>query len=171
MKILETVKNVRSNIYAKCGLKIDKFFPEKESSEYYAHTFVLQDKNVLFRVAKKTPTKTGWFVTIWKRGADNIITPYDEYDSVDFVVIAVYDNNSVGEFIFSKAVLLKENIFSTKSKEGKRAMRVYTPWDKSTSLQAIKTQKWQNQFFVDLGSPELESTLTKMRSLYLEPYE
>ena len=164
MDALEIIK-AQSTIYAKCGLKIDHFSPEAESSEYYAHTFTVQDKNILFRIAKKTPTKTGWFVTIWKRGGDNIIAPYHESDRVDFVVIAVSDHNHVGEWIFPKAVLLEKNILSTKGKEGKRAIRVYAPWDNPTNVQATKTQQWQNQFFVDLGSPHSVS-MSKINKLY-----
>ena len=159
LKTLEIVKNARDNIYAKCGLKFENFSPEDESSDYYAHTFTIKDKKGLFRIAKKTPTKSGYFVTIWKRGPDNIIAPYDESDSIDFVVIAVSNGNNVGEFIFPKTVLVKKNIFSVNSKEGKRAIRVYAPWDKTTSAQAAKTQKWQGQFFVDLNSSCSESTL------------
>jgi hypothetical protein len=164
-EVLEIVKNVKSNMYAKYGLKIENFLPEEESSEYHGHTFTLKNKNGLFRIAKKTPTKTGWFVTIWKRDADNIIVPYDRIDAIDFVVIAVSDNNNVGEFIFSKTILLKKNIFSEDAKEGKRAIRVYTPWDTTISTQAAKTQKWQGQFFVDLGSSNSEHTLT-IKNLY-----
>jgi hypothetical protein len=58
-------------------------------------------------------------VTIWKRGTDNIIAPYSEPDSIDFVVIAVSDGNNLGEFVFPTTILTKKNIFSAK---GKRAI-------------------------------------------------
>ena len=161
----ETIQNIQSNMYAKCGLKFNSFLPEKESLEYCAHTCVLENKNILFRVAKKTPTKTGWFVTIWKRNTANIIAPYDESDPIDFVIIAVLDNNCVGEFIFPKGVLLKNKIFSTNDIAGKRAIRVYTPWDKATSMQAVKTQKWQSQFFVDIKSRKPE-TIAQIKAIY-----
>ncbi|MCP5369402.1 MAG: MepB family protein [Rickettsiaceae bacterium] len=51
----------------------------------------IKGKKGLFRIAKKTPTKSGYFVTIWKRGADSIIAPYEEADAIDFVVVAVSD--------------------------------------------------------------------------------
>jgi hypothetical protein len=165
LKTLEIVKNAQDNIYAKCGLNLEDFSPEDESSEYYAHTFTIKGKKGLFRIAKKTPAKSGSFVTIWKRGSNNIIAPYDESDSIDFVVIAVADGNNVGEFIFPKNILAKKNIFSANGKEGKRAIRVYAPWDKTTSAQAAKTGKWQDQFFVDLNSLRSESTL-KINNLY-----
>jgi hypothetical protein len=111
---LETVINIQCKLYAECGIKIDNFAPEKESSEYYAYTYLLKNKNILFRIAKKTPTKTGWFVTIWKRGSDNIIAPYDEYDPVDFVFITILKDNKIGQFIFTKSILLKKNILFNK---------------------------------------------------------
>ena len=152
LKTLDTVKNAQSKLYAECGIEIENFAPEKESSEYYAHTCLLKTKNILFRIAKKTPTKTGWFVTFWKRGFDNIIAPYDESDPVDFIVVAILKDNKIGQFIFPKSILLKKNIFSANNKGGKRAIRVYSPWDKTASAQAIKTQRWQDQYFVDLSS-------------------
>ncbi len=163
--MLETIKKAQSNLYAACDLKIENFLPEQESSEYYAHSFSLKSKNIRFRIAKKTPTKTGHFVTLWKRGADNIIAPYDQSDPVDFFVIAILDNGKIGQFILPKSILLSKNIFSENNKGGKRAIRVYSPWDKATSTQAIQTQKWQDQYFVDLTSKNPES-IKKIKTLH-----
>ncbi|MFQ6421766.1 MULTISPECIES: MepB family protein [unclassified Bacillus (in: firmicutes)] len=33
---------------------------------------------------------------------------------------------------------------------GKRAIRVYPPWDKTTSRQAQKTQAWQLEYFLEI---------------------
>ena len=165
LKILEIVKNTQDNMYAQCGLKFENFFPEDESSEYYAHTFTIKSKHGLFRIAKKTPVKSGSFVTIWKRDSHNMTAPYEASDPIDFVVIVVYNGNNIGEFIFPKTILTKQHIFSANGKEGKRAIRVYAPWDKTTSTQAAKTQKWLSQFFVDLNSSCSKSTL-KINNLY-----
>ena len=162
---LAVVKKAQDSLYVKCGLNCENFFPENESSEYYAHTFIMGGKKGLFRIAKKTPTKVGWFVTIWKRGTDGIIAPYDAYDAIDFVVVAVLDGNHIGEFIFPKSVLIQKNLFTSDGKEGKRAIRVYTPWDKTISAQAVRTAKWQGQFFVDLNPLSSESVL-KIKRLY-----
>ena len=43
---------------------------------------------------------------------------------------------------------LKDNILSSSKKEGKRAMRIYPPWDKTDNSQAKKTQAWQLQYFI-----------------------
>lgn len=165
LKILDVVKSLQNVIEAKSGLKFESFKSENESSEYYAHTFTLKGKKGLFRIAKKTPTKSGWFVTVWKRGVDRIVAPYAESDAIDFFVIALVDGDNVGQFIFSRRILIEKNIFSANGKEGKRAMRVYTPWDNPTSAQAKKTQQWQSQFFVDLSSLGSES-IVKINDLY-----
>jgi len=165
LEIVEIVKNAQDNRYAQCGLKFENFSPEDESSEYYAHTFTIKGKQGLFRIAKKTPKKSGAFVTIWKRDSHNMTAPYEASDPIDFVVIVVCDGNNIGEFIFPKTILIKQHIFSANGKEGKRAIRVYAPWDKTTSAQAAKTQKWQSQFFIDLAISCSESTLN-INNLY-----
>lgn len=152
-EVLAKIRSAQSKLYAQCGLQVKNFLSEKESSEYYAHTFTLENKHCLFRIAKKTSKKTGWFVTLWKRGSDHLIAPYDMADAIDFAVIAVLDHEKMGEFIFPKKLLLSKKILSEDGKGGKRAIRVYTPWDETLNGQSIETQKWQSQFFVNLGSP------------------
>ena len=113
------MKKAQDNIYAKSGLKFKNFSAEDKSSEYYTHTFTIKDKNGLFRIAKKTPTKLGWFVTIWKRGSDNIIASYNQSDSIDFIVIAISDGNNLGGVVLPKTILTKKNIFGANGKEDK----------------------------------------------------
>ena len=55
--MLKTIKTIQ-DFHTELGIEIDDFIPEKESSEYYAHTCMLNNKNTLFRIAKKTPKKT-----------------------------------------------------------------------------------------------------------------
>ena len=40
---------------------------------------------------------------------------------------------------------------ASRASTGKRALRVYPPWDASTSRQAQRTQAWQLQYFVDMS--------------------
>ena len=56
---LAVVKKAQDSLYIEYGLNRENFFPESESSEYYAHTFTIGGKKGLFRIAKKTPTKSG----------------------------------------------------------------------------------------------------------------
>jgi hypothetical protein len=123
---------------------------ELESQEYFAHNFKLGISNVKFRVAKITPTKTGQFVTIWKRNERGITEPFNISDEIDFCIIAARQGINLGFFIFPKKVLHENGILADKTKDGKRGIRVYPTWDLTTSKQAKKTQEWQAKYFIEL---------------------
>ncbi len=56
-----------------------------------------------------------------------------------------------GQFVFPKEVLVKQNILKTATTtKDKMAIRVYPRWEKPTSKQAIETQKWQLEYFVEV---------------------
>ncbi|HEU0126171.1 MepB family protein [Flavobacterium sp.] len=141
------LKLAKEIVFEKSGLEIRFLQKENESEEYSAYRFELNDKKICYREAKITPTKTGQFVTLWKRNKNGIIEPFDYSDSIDFVIVSVRKDFNWGQFIFPKKVLLAKGIFSTPNKEGIRATRVYPPWDETTSKQAQKTQKWQLDYF------------------------
>ena len=135
-------------IYTPMNFKISQLSKEAESEEYSAYSFHLNQLSIRFRVAKTTPTKVGQFVTLWKRVGNGPIQPYDISDQVDiFVICTRKDGNHFGQFIFPKSILLKHNIMSNDNKGGKRAIRVYPPWEKSLNKQAQKTQDWQSKYF------------------------
>jgi hypothetical protein len=48
-------------------------------------------------------------------------------------------------------VLCERGVISSHAKEGKRAIRIYPPWDKVDNSQAKKTQFWQLQYFIDFN--------------------
>lgn len=137
----------KESIFDRADLQITSFQKENESEEYSAFRFQLNNKNICYREAKITPTKTGQFVTLWKRNQSGIIEPFDYSDAIDFVIVTVRKDENWGQFIFPKKTLLEKGIFSTQNKEGIRATRVYPPWDETTSKQAQKTQKWQLDYF------------------------
>lgn len=146
-------------------VKISQPDPELESAEYGACRFVLNNLNILFRTAKTTPTKTGQFVTLWKRSNQGPIQPFESSDAIDFFIISVRKDNQFGLFIFPKSVLVIKEIVSDK-KEGKRAIRVYSPWDITTSKQAQKTQKWQLDYFLEIPQNEtVDLNQTKLHAL------
>ncbi|MDX6182501.1 MepB family protein [Flavobacterium sp. Fl-77] len=134
-------------IYDRHKLECTIPLSEPESQDYNAFRFTLNSIKICYRTAKITPTKTGQFVTLWKRNKDKIIEPFDSDDPIDAVIVSVRKENDLGQFIFPKHILLKEGVFSTSNKEGKRAIRVYPPWDETTSKQAQKTQQWQLKYF------------------------
>lgn len=141
---------VKQLVYDPCDFKCSAPIADAESTEYGAYTFNLNDLNLRFRVAKITPTKTGQFVTLWKRSAEGITQPYDANDSIDFFIICVRNTDCFGQFVFPKSILVEENVFSLNKKGGKRGIRVYSPWDKATSKQAHKTQEWQTKYFLEI---------------------
>jgi hypothetical protein len=137
-------------IYDKSGFTLANPLPQKESAEYSAYTFELDGLKVLFRLAKITPAKKGQFVTLWKRIEKGPIMPFDASDAIDIVVIATRKDELYGHFVFPKQVLMKYDIFTTACKDGKRAIRVYPPWDKAENAQAKRTQKWQLEYFLEI---------------------
>lgn len=163
--ILKQVMEAQDNLYKACGLNICNFVAAEESQEYFAHTYQLENKNSLFRVSKQTPKKAGQFVTLWKRDSNGITCPYHETDSIDFVVINMVHEDKIGHFVFPKAALLENGIFSSLKKEGKRAMRIYSPWDTNLNAQAKRTQLWQTKYFLDITSPKI-SDENFIRKLY-----
>jgi hypothetical protein len=162
MNYTELIKEV---VYDCCSLKLTNYLLNKESKEYFACSYLLNEKKIISRTAKITPKKNGQFVVLWKRIDNGPIKPYHCFDAIDSVVVNVKDENYFGQFIFPKAELVNQGVFSTDLKEGKRAIRVYPPWVKVKSKQAIKTQLWQLKYFLHLPNDELVD-LNRARILY-----
>jgi hypothetical protein len=129
-----------------CNLKI-----EKESKEYGACTFEINAAKVLYREAKITPTKIGQFVTIWKRNNEGITEPFNVNDDIDLVIISCRFNTQHGQFVFPKKVLEDKKIFTKNNIDGKRGIRVYPAWDIAINKQAMKTQAWQLDYFLEMN--------------------
>lgn len=125
-------------VYSPCRFECSQPLIEAQNAEYGAYVFKLNTLSIRFRIAKITPTKVGQFVTLWERIEDGSIQPYDVSDPIDLFVISTRKGNNFGQFVFPKAVLCDQNIVSSKGKGGKRAIRIYPPWDKPTSRQAQK---------------------------------
>jgi hypothetical protein len=140
-------------IYDVCGFKLTQLKAAAESADYAACSFYLNEFSIQFRAAKITPTKTGQFVTIWKRTGNGPIEPFHILDRLDFVIISTRSGNYCGQFIFPKTVLAAKGIVTANGKEGKRGIRVYPPWDKAGNKQAEKTQQWQLHYFLEMPPP------------------
>jgi hypothetical protein len=131
----------------------EKMIIDKESSQYNGCSFLLvypdnRQLQTIFRTAKITPTKTGQFVTLWKRPTTKSpIQPFDQDDEFDQVIILVKNADQMGYFVFDKTILAEKVIISISGSGGKRAIRVYPPWDIADNKQAISIQNWQIQYF------------------------
>ncbi|SLJ84676.1 MepB family protein [Psychrobacter sp. DAB_AL43B] len=164
------LEHINKIIYKPNQLMIDSIEEEKQNSEYAAGRFELSSKSavrtVRFRVAKQTPTKVGQFVTFWEKD-DECINQSSQYDqSSDLLVITTFkDNNTLGQFVFPKDILLKNNILKSHSTKGKMGIRVYPSWDKPTSSTAIRTQNWQLNYFFAVTDTSILPT-EKILELY-----
>lgn len=138
---------------------------EQESGEYGACRLHLEGRVVVFRVARTTPTKTGQFVTLWKRPAPgDSIAPLDSGDGIDLVIVSVADATRRGQFVFDQQALLRHGVMSRDGQGGKRAIRVYPPWSTPVAKDAIKTQQWQLRHFVALAPADADAAV-RLRQL------
>ena len=143
--------------YEPSGLTCKNLVKEEESEEYGASVFETNNMRVKFRVGKITPTKTGQFVTLWKRIGGGVILPHDLDDPIDLFIVSVRNAEHFGQFVFPKTVLFEQDIVSKEGKGGKRAMRVYPPWDITESKQAKKTQTWQRMYFFEIPNGSVDT--------------
>ncbi len=154
MKLAASIQNdlfiINELVYEKCDFVLTDLKAEAESVEYAACRFLLDGKSVVHRASKITPTKTGQFVTTWKRNANGLTAPFDNSDDIDLLIITARNGEKFGQFIFPKSILLTKGIFSENNKGGKRGTRVYPSWDIATNKQAEKTQKWQAEYFLEI---------------------
>ena len=144
-KLEETSKLV----FEKLELTIHNLHIEKESKDYAACQFELNDLKIIFREAKITPTKIGQFVTLWKRINQKPIQPFSVSDDFDFVIINAKTAVTFGQFVFPKSILEQKGYLQSESKKGKLGFRVYPSWDKTENKQAQQTQKWQLDYFIE----------------------
>lgn len=148
---------VQEILYEPCGIALTNFQKNLEGIAYGACSFRLNEQVIEYRVSKITPRKVGQFVTIWQRSKSGDTEPFNVLDDLDFIIITSQKEHKLGQFVFPKSVLADKGIITTDGKEGKRGIRVYPPWDKTTSKQAIKTQNWQIQYFVTLEKGSISS--------------
>ena len=152
-------------IYMPCGLKVSNLVLEKESKEYEASTYQLNALKIKARRSKITPKKIGQFVTLWKRNINGDTTPLEDSDDIDFIVITSGEELHLGLFVFPKSILMAKGIVSHCKKSGKRGFRVYPPWVRPTNQTAVKTQKWQLEYFLTIQQ-NLNTDLHKAAALF-----
>ena len=142
------LKTAKELVYDPCGYDMKNLTIHTEGSAYSACCYELAGRIIEYRASKITTSKTGQFVTIWKRNKEGITQPFDSSDKLDFIIISSGKDDNFGLFIFPKSVLLSKGIISQKGEGGKRGIRVYPPWDMVSTKQAEKTQSWQQKYFM-----------------------
>lgn len=158
------INSLNELVFKPCDLKINGLMREAESQEYSAHRFQLHEKQIIFRVAKITPTKTGQFVSIWQRNNQGLTAPFNLNDHLDFLMIVTKTQTQIGVFIFPKKVLREQKILSDEAQDGKRGIRIYPPWNETINKQAQKTQLWQTRYFLNL-TDENQIDLNRAKNL------
>ncbi|WP_414051452.1 MepB family protein [Macrococcus animalis] len=133
----------------------------KYNQAYESFDFNYKNRNIVNRLAKKTPNKKGYFVTVWKKDGDNNNIPLDTIDIQDLLVINIIDEKKIGQFIFNQAILIEKRILNNTNQKGKMAFRIYPPWEKELNQSAKKTQAWQSEYFLDLTAPTTQSFINK----------
>lgn len=151
MLLIKDFNEVKTKVYQSLNLYTSQP-SEEEGAEYGAGNFLLEQTHIKTRSSKITPTKIGQFVTLWRRNNQNITEPFNISDPIDFVCINSRMGDYFGQFVFPISVLEKHGIISSSKSKGKRGFRVYPPWDKPLSNQAVKTQKWQLGYFLEISS-------------------
>lgn len=168
MNIQNSIPNVlletKRCVFDLLRLELKNIVPIPESKNYCAHTFELDNRKIIFRKARITPKKDGQFVAIWRRNRSGETQPYALLDAFDFLVVNIASQNRLGQFVFPKSVLILNRIVSCGPIEGKRGIRVYSPWDSTPSRQSIKTKNWQADYFVEIKSVDFD--LEKAKRLY-----
>lgn len=158
---LHELEKTSNLVFEKLDLKTRNLIVEKESQEYCAAQFELNNSKIIFRKSKITPTKIGQFVTLWKRIDEKPIQPFSSTDDFDFVIINCETPIHFGQFVFPKKVLEEKGYLQSQSKKGKLGFRVYPSWDKTENKQAQQTQNWQLNYFI-----ETPISILKVQSLY-----
>ncbi|HDP4221945.1 TPA: MepB family protein [Staphylococcus aureus] len=122
---------------------------EKYNQDYEALTFSFKEETYQSRLAKKTPTKAGYFVTCWTKDENNCNQPYSKEALADYLMIIVIDEELSGYFLFPRELLVEKGILTTFEHKGKMAFRVYPKWCNQLNKTAGQTQKWQCKYFFE----------------------
>ena len=152
-KSMELLQNTLISFFKE---DFNNYQEEYQNSEYESFSFSIGQYNFRNRLAKKTPTKKGYFVVFWEKDINKKNQAFDFKESPDFLIVNVIDNYYKGMFLFPKSELLKRKILRTPQTKGKMAMRVYPLWEHNLNITAEKTQKWQLDYFLDLSGSTVD---------------
>ena len=141
---MKTIDRLNSIFSSKVEINI-----EKDNEHYEGTEFIYENKTYKSRLAKKTPTKNGYFVVFYKKNNEGINEPFSSDENIDELIIFVLDDKIGGYFKFNKEILLKQGILKNKENCGKMGFRVYAPWNNNLNKTAQKNKLWQTKYFVN----------------------
>ncbi|CFO17471.1 mepB family protein [Staphylococcus aureus] len=132
-------------------LDVKDLTEEKYNQDYEALTFSFKEETYQSRLAKKTPTKAGYFVACWTKDENNCNQSYSKEAFADYLMIIVIDEELSGYFLFPRELLVEKGILTTFEHKGKMAFRVYPKWCNQLNKTAGQTQKWQCKYFLSFN--------------------
>ena len=144
---------------------LEDFKVEEQNKEYEGATFIFLNQSFRSRKAKVTPKKLGYFVVFWEKDEANKNKPYDADSAPDKLIITIFDQEKIGQFIFPKEILVEKKILNNGGNKGKMALRVYPDWLTGLNETARATQEWQMAFFIDLTK---KHELNQLKKLYFD---
>ena len=122
---------------------------EKYNQDYEALTFSFKEETYQSRLAKKTPTKAGYFVTCWTKDENNCNQPYSKEAFADYLMIIVIDEELSGYFLFPRELLVEKGILTTFEHKGKMAFRVYPRGGNHGKKTEGKTQRGKGKWLLE----------------------
>ncbi|QIL46533.1 MepB family protein [Vagococcus coleopterorum] len=149
---MKSVELLDSSFGSKGLIGKERLQIESQNSEYEGCWFDLNGKTYRSRLAKKTPTKAGYFVVAWEKDRENVNQAYNFESAKDYLVINIIDNDLRGQFLFPKEILIKKGIIKTEEQKGKMGFRVYLPTEQDLNKTATQTQRWQKAYYTDVNS-------------------
>ena len=123
---------------------------EEQNSDYESGVARIGEERWRIRTARITPTKSGAFVAVWKRGEDGATRPFSAEESMSGLFVFVEEQERFGVFRFTTAHLISLGYVSSDLHPGKRGFRVYPAWCTELNPQASRTQRAQGVAFSEL---------------------
>lgn len=153
-----------NELFSKLNITINSAAVEVDNDAYGGELLETSRGAMRLRTGKVTPTKPGFFVTVWRRAEGGKTEPFPSDSGVNFLVITVQDQQGSGMFIFPTTALVIHGIVSVNGNGGKRGFRLYPPWLLNLNPTAARSQKWQTKFFVDetAGLDRFDQLLTHL---------
>lgn len=150
-------------LFSQLHIPITGVTAETNNGAYGGELLETSRGKIRLRTGKVTPTKPGFFVTVWRRTDGGETEPFPSDDGADFLVITVRGERGSGMFIFPTAALAVRGVVSVRGKGGKRGFRLYPPWLQALNPTATRSQSWQSEFFVEetAGLKQFNHLLTR----------
>lgn len=150
----QSSKIINKTLLPYLGMTVKYRYKEPQMEKYEGFYFKMFDISFRNRLAKKTPVRKGYSVSLYERDENDKKQAFDMDSSSDITLINIVDGMHQGQFLFPKTVLLKHGILRKSGVKGKMTLRVYPSWETGLNAAALKELEWQTDYFVDLSNDQ-----------------